>query len=436
MNLKYLALTLLLLPLHAQEPFNPFKKVPDLPQDPNDLPVTVANHIEHFLVAKEFLHQWQANHPAEKITRDLVSNWSGQGQATAANSFFFSTRLDQSLSLHTGQSLTYPVEYTPSNFPGEWNIPSAFDEKWLGSYVDATFTHGDHESLQARFITGGVKFLGSDSHSTFIEETQDLDDLFMPLFKTYRQSGKMTYIQGAHHLVGILDSLEDETKALLIFSNAESIALDSIPKDKRPRDTSKPITVVSCELIELPAESWLDYCREKTPDQLRVNTGTWIAALLQEQKATRLKALSKEVSRGEKHDLNPKAKQSSYTTSYKPTDPSKRLSPSNPLVPAETLEGLKDSVLNITPEVTPSGHILLTYLWQTHTLRKNYVIHRVSDGEQWIPDAWAPCKSFLNLDGALFLNPGQNTLVGALPVKDDETNSTPAKMRLLFLKAK
>lgn len=433
MNINYLAFALLLLPLHGQEPFNPFKKIPHLPKDPNDLPVTVANHIEHFLVPKDFLHQWQANHPAEKITRDLVSNWVDQDQASVAESFFLSTRLDQSLSLHTGQSLTYPVEFAPPNFPGEWNIPSAFDEKWLGSYVDATFTHGDQESLQARFIIGDVQLLGSDSHSTFIEETRDPDDLFMPLFKTYRQSGKMTHIQGAHHLVGILDSLEDETKALLIFSNAESIALDSIPKDKRPLDATKPITV-SCELVELSYESWLDYCRDKTPQQLRTNTAPWATDLIKTQKATLFKAITKEISRGQKHDLNPNAALSSSIGSFKPTDPLKRLSPSNPLIPIG-IQSLKKFVLNVTPEVTASGHILLTYLWQMNIPDKNYVIHRVSDGEQWTPDAWAPCKSFFNLDGALFLNPSQKPLVGALPVKDDETNPTPSKMRLFFLKA-
>lgn len=96
---------------------------------------------------------------------------------------------------------------------------------------------------------------------------------------------------------------------------------------------------------------------------------------------------------------------------------------------------MKDFTLKVTPELIPSGHILLSYLWQINTPGKKYVIHRVSDGEQWIPDAWAPSYSFFNLDGALFLNPGVNTLVGALPVKSDEADPSPAKMRLFFLKA-
>jgi phage pi2 protein 07 len=434
MNIYHAALALLLFPLHGQEAPNRFKKIPVLPKNPNELPVVVVNHIEHFLVDKERLHHWKSSHSDQKVTRDLVSSWIEQEQASIADSFFFTTRLEQNLSLQTGQLLTYPVEYTLPKFPGDWNIPSAFDQKFLGCNIDTIFSYDDQVQLQARLIFGEAQFLGSDPHSTIIEETQSPEDLFMPLFNTYQQNCKMPYTEGAHHLVGILNSLDDETKALLIFSTAESVTLDSIPKNKRVIDSSKPITV-SCELIELSSESWIDFSRDKRPDQLRTNAATWTTVLLQEQKATRLKTLSKEVSWGEKHDLNPNAKLSTYVDSYKPTDPSKRLSPSNPLIPTEVMSGLKDFVINVTPDFTPSGHILFSYLWQLNSPREKHVIHRVSDGEQWIPDAWAPCLSFFNLEGALFLNPGEKTLVGALPVKDDETNPSPAKIRLFFLKA-
>lgn len=118
MNIKDLALALLLLPLHGQEAPNRFKKIPDLPKNPNDLPVIVVNPSEHFLVAKETLHQWQASHPDQKITRDLVTNWVEQDQASIAEIFFFSTRLEQKFFLHTGQILTYVTQYDPPKFPG------------------------------------------------------------------------------------------------------------------------------------------------------------------------------------------------------------------------------------------------------------------------------------------------------------------------------
>ena len=434
MTIQYFALALLLLPSHGQEAPNRFKKTPDLPKSPNELPIVVTNSIEHFLVAKEDLHQWQASHPDEKITRELVANWVKQGQTSLDKAFFFSNRLEQFFALNTGKSLTYPVEYAPSNFPGEWNIPSTFDLKYLGHFFDTIVSQDGQGRLQASLSVGAAQIIGSDSHSAYIEEKRSPDDLFMPNFKTYRQNCSVTYTKGAHHLVGIFNSLEDETKACLIFSEAGSTTLDPIPKNRPAVTLSKPLTVTA-DFIEIPSLIWIDYCQNQTPDQLRINTATWSAALLKEQKAIRIKTLSKEVTWGEKNDLNPNGKLSSNISSFKPTDPSKRLSPSNPLIPIEVTDGLKNFVMQITPEVTPSGHVLLTYIWQMHTPWKDYVIHRVFDGEKWIPDAWAPCKSLMIQESALFFNPGEKTLVGALPVESDQADGSPAKMRLFFLKA-
>ena len=256
----------------------------------------------------------------------------------------------------------------------------------------------------------------------------------MPNFKTYRQSCSVTYTKGAHQLVGIFNSLEDETKARLIFSETGSTTLDPIPKNSPAVTLSKPLTVTA-DFIEIPSPIRIDYCNDKTPDQLRVNTAHWSAALLKAQKAIRIKTLSKEVAWGEKNDLNPNGKSSSDIRSYKPTDPSKRLSPSNPLIPTGGTDGLREFFLRITPEITPSRHILLTYIWQMHTPWRDYVIHRVFDGEKWIPDAWAPCMSLMIQESALFLKPGEKTLVGALPIESDQADGSPAKMRLFFLKA-
>ncbi|YCM43309.1 hypothetical protein V2O64_18555 [Verrucomicrobiaceae bacterium 227] len=434
MNIKCLALALLLLPLHGQEIPNRFKKTPDLPKSPDDLPVVVTNSIEHFLVTKEDLHQWQASHPDEKITRELVANWIDQGQASLAETFFISTRLEKNLTLRTGHLLNYPVQYVPPKFPGEWNIPDAFDHKNLGHHIDTIFKLDDRQQLVAKLTFGDILFTESDSHSILIENTRNPDDLFMPIFKTFRQYCEMTYLEGTHHLAGIFDSLEDKTNSLLVFSEAQSVALEPVPSEAPEAGLPRIITV-SSELMEVSSETWTNFCHGKTPDQLRVETATWAATLLQEEKAIQLKMLSGEILPGKKKDLNPKAAQDSIINTYKPTDPSKKLSPSNPLMPTDVVAGFKDFVLEITPEITPSRHVLLTYIWQMHTPWKSYVIHRVSDGEEWTPDAWAPCRAFSNLEGAVFLNPGQNTLVGALPVESNQADQSTTKMRLFFLKA-
>jgi hypothetical protein len=434
MNIKHVALALLLLPWHGQENPNRFKKIPVLPKNPNDLPIIVVNRIEHFWVTKKTLHQWRASHPDQKISRDLVSSWVDQEQASIAETFFFNTRLDQNFELESGQHLIYPTQYDPPKFLGEWNIPTSFDTKLLGHHVETIFNNDDQDRLHAKLTFGKVQLVGSDSHSSFIEETRSPDDLFMPKFKANRQRCAMTYAEGVHHLAGIFNLIEDEAKALLIFSEAKGVALDPISRNKRAGDSSK-VATVSCDFIDLSIEIWTKYCRGKTPDQLRTETATWAASLLQSQKAIRLKTFSKEILWGEKSDLNPNGSLSSFASSYEPTDPSKRLSPSNPLTPINIVDGSKDIVLELTPEVTRSGHILVTYIWQMNSLRKEYVIHRVSDGEQWISDAWAPCFSFINQSGAIFLKPGENTLMGAFPVEGDQAALFTAKMRLFFLKA-
>ena len=430
MNIKHLALTLLLLPLHGQEAPNRFKKTPDLPKNPNDLPVVVANHIEYFLVSKETLHHWRASHPDQKLTHDLVSNWVEKNQASLAETFFLSTRLGKNVSLDAGQLLTFPTEYTSPKFPGEWMIPVSFQYKKLGHQIQTIFKQDDQKKLFATLGFEDARMLGNDSHHHFIEKTRSPEDLFFPEFKTVQQDCQMTYSNGSPHLSGIFNSLDNESQALLIFSAATGITLDPIPENIRTKEASKPITV-SSELIEISSELWRNYCRDKTPDQ--VSAG--VAALLQDQQATRLRAFSKEVTWGKANNLNPDMVQPSYPNSYKPSDPSKKLSPSNPLVPIEIEPSFGDFILRVTPGVTPSGHILLTYLWQMHTLRNMNVIHRVSDGEQWTPDAWAPCLSSFGLRGALFLSPGKNTLVGALPVERNQATTSPTKMRLFFLKA-
>jgi len=434
MNIKHLALALLILPLHGQEPANRFKKVPDLPKSPDDLPVVATNHIEHIEVTKAHLHLWRATHPDEIITHHLVTDWIEQKQATLVKSFFVTYRVGWNYSLDTGHLLTSPVQYTAPRFPNEWPIPISFYLKKLGPSLQAEVSLDKQEQLRARISMKDTRFLSSDLHHLLTKETRSPDDLLLAKFNSYNQTCDIIYAGGIHHLLGIFDSLDDESKALLVFSQAEATRLNAISKSKRPTNPSKRIEV-SFELIELPSKNWMDLCEKKTPDQIRTLSAGWIAPLLKNRRATHLRKFSGKTVSGQEIYFNPEGKLITYCDSFKPTDPTKKLSSTNPLVPVDPMSGFRDLFLKVTPQSTSPGHIALSYTWQMHGLEKQLVVHRTFNGSQWIPDATVPFISFLNLKGALFLNPGETTLVGALPVQKNPAQPGSATTRLLFFKA-
>lgn len=175
----------------AQEA-NPFVKNGALEPPEQLAGVSYVGIIEQILVPPDLIEGWLDEHGIPEDATGLratVQEWIHDGRAScehtsvgvglAGNKAFNESILEQ----------VYPTEYLP-NGSGVWPLPTAFETRNVGHSIEFEPT-GEGKGLHVVATGFSVEMLGSNSWHTLVEKTRHPDDVFTPVFRSFRlEEGK------------------------------------------------------------------------------------------------------------------------------------------------------------------------------------------------------------------------------------------------------
>lgn len=205
---------LLVLPLAAEEA-NPFVKKKDEAKA-KETPAGPAfvGILEHILVPPDLIDAWIRQHGTPNDATALraeVQKWVEEKKATLDSTMVASGVMGRISSNERNLEQIYPTEYDEAG-AGVWPYATAFETRNLGYNAEffSSASEGKiHFSVDAEF----VELQGSKTWNLIAEKTRQPDDMFMPIFRTYRLAQNGPAIKGKEVVDPFADPQEAFPKA-------------------------------------------------------------------------------------------------------------------------------------------------------------------------------------------------------------------------------
>lgn len=419
----------------SQQKNNPFIKDPFASAIKEANTGNIIAFVEHIIVPRSKIDQWELNHEDQIISRQLAAQWVKSGEARVAHSSLQVFRNGYSTHVSSCLELIYPTELTPMG-EGAWPRPVAFETRNLGYFEEFDLSLIEDKWIQAQLSLEMALFKGSQSHDALIHKTREPDDLFLPEIVTDRIQTRNVFMLNKSQLVGRLNRTTKGDMTRLVFIKFD-VGYPAPPKN--PIAADKAPIQMSFKIVKIDHKIWSEHFSDMPLQDIRTLSWGWAKKVLAEKKASIIFQGECVVAPRKKITIE-EIKEVIYPTQYEPREKDGKPIPAktieSALVPGGYETRNTGKIMEFQGVRLPAGQVFVSCAWEWIDQMDSTVHHRVKDEGKWVPDVTMPRFISNHQNTSLDLTPGKYSLMGVLAPNTKDGKPDELYRLLAFIRVK